>query len=202
MAKDERIRYTRLRQVFDKALNQSISTLKNWEKISACFPEYASVEENVTNLSNCQSQVIEFWAEICKREFEEILTERNVKEKLDELDQLIAEARERLRNIPRDEQHNNKYTSIDDLSSAKLIECTFYTQRLHAIKELDVRLDKLKSVNQSLENELSDLESSIKVEQDELIWLYDRFIGKSIDKPPDETLVQGLSDMLQELRED
>ncbi|AQZ18757.1 NNF1 (YJR112W) [Zygosaccharomyces parabailii] len=201
MAREEKIRYLRLKQVFDKALNQSISTLKNWEKVSACFPEYASNRENATNLSNCQSQVIEFWTEICKREFEDILKERNVKEKLDELDELISEARERLRNLPRDDHGNGGVPSIDELSSAQLIDCNLYTQRINAAKELDKRLDKLNKINQHLEDKLEQLDCSIESEKKELSCLYDRFIGKSVDTMPDETLAQGLNDMLQELSE-
>lgn len=202
MTQSEKIRYLRLKQVFNKALNQSISSLNNWEKISACFPEYASTKETATNLRNCQSQVIEFWTEICKREFEEILKERNVKDKLDELDELISEARERLRNLPRDEHgHHGKSTPIDELSSAKLLECNLFTQRLEAIKKLDERLNKLNRINQNLENELEKLRSSIKSEQDEIAWLYDRYVGKSVHNTPDETLMQGLNDMLSELSE-
>lgn len=203
MAADEKIRYLRLNQVFNKALMQSISKLQNWDKVRSCFPDYSSTREGSTNLSNCQTQVIEFWEEICKREFEEILRERNVKVKLDELDELILEARERLRNLPRDEKGNYaKSKPIDELSSSKLIECNLYSQRLQTIKELDRRLDKLNQNNRNLDNELQELTSSIEYDREDLSKMYDRYVGKTVNNPLDETLVQGLNDMLLELKEE
>ncbi|CAR29831.1 hypothetical protein ZYGR_0AD05190 [Zygosaccharomyces rouxii] len=203
MTKDDKIRYLRLNQVFHKALTQSISKLQNWDIVSSCFPDYASTREGSTNLSNCQAQVIEFWTEICRREFEEILRERNVKVKLDELDELILEARERLRTLPRDEKGNHaKSTPIDELSSSKLIECNLYSQRLQTMEQLDQRLHKLNRVNRDLDKELQELESSIDSDRKDLSQLYDRYVGQTVNNPLDETLVQGLNDMLLELREE
>lgn len=203
MTKDEKIRYLRLNQVFHKALTQSISKLQNWNKVSSCFPDYISTKEGATNLSNCQTQVIEFWTEICKREFEEILRERNVEVKLNELDELILEARERLRNLAGNEQkkHANN-TSIDELSSSKLIECNLYTQRLQTMEQLDQRLNKLNRANRDLDNELQKLVSSIESDRKDLSELYDKYVGKTVNNPLDETLAQGLNDMLLELREE
>lgn len=203
MTRDEKIRYLRLNQVFHKALTQSISKLQSWNKVSSCFPDYTSTKEGAINLSNCQTQVIEFWTEICKREFEEILRERNVEVKLNELDELILEARERLRNLAGNEQKNHiNSTSIDELSSSKLIECNLYTQRLQTMEQLDQRLNKLNQANRDLDNELQKLVSSIESDRKDLSEIYDKYVGKTVNNPLDETLAQGLNDMLLELREE
>lgn len=203
MTKDEKIRNVRLNQVFNKALTQSISKLQNWDKLNSCFPKYANTREGSTNLKNCQTQVTEFWTEICKREFEEILRERNVKVKLDELDELIWEARERLQSLPiGDKENHSKSTSIDELSAAKLIECNLYSQRLQTIKQLDQRLNKLNQNNRVLDQELKEIEFSIESDVKDLNQLYDRYLGQTVNNPPDETLVQGLNNMLFELKEE
>lgn len=201
MTKEQKIRYLRLNQVFNKALTQSISKLQNWEKVSSCFPEYASTKEGATNLANCQRQVIEFWTELCRREFEEILVERNVEEKLDELDELIVEAKDRLRKFSSDDQGIYQNTAIEDLSSQELVECNLYGQRLEASKELDKRLEVLNGINGHMEQELKILEATLKTEQLELKNVYNVYLGSAIENPLDETLVQGLSDMVLELRE-
>lgn len=201
MTKEQKIRYLRLNQVFNKALTQSISKLQNWEKVSSCFPEYAATKEGATNLANCQRQVIEFWTELCKREFEEILEERNVEEKLDELDELIVEAKDRLRKLSPDDEGISQNTPIEELSSQELVEYNLYGQRLEASKKLDKRMEVLNGINGQMEQELKVLEASLKNEQLELKNIYNAYLGSAIEHPLDETLVQGLSDMVLELRE-
>ncbi|CCC71355.1 hypothetical protein NCAS_0H00450 [Naumovozyma castellii] len=207
MTKAQKIRYIRLNQVFNKALNQSISNLSKWDKISSCFPEYASHQEGATNLMNCQTQVIEFWKELCKREFEEIVKERNVKAKLDELDDLILESQERLNELNHEKGKNEVNVNdelninIDDLTPEQLINCNLFSQRKQATKDLNERLARLNDINNNLANELTDLQNSIGKEYDEIRVLYDEHLGKPANQTPDATLVQGLNDMLVELQE-
>ncbi|QLL31505.1 hypothetical protein HG536_0B03680 [Torulaspora globosa] len=201
MTSDAKIRYLRLNQVFNKALGQSISKLESWEKVSSCFPKYASTREGASNLVNCQRQVKEFWMELCKREFEEILSERNVKQKLDELDDLISEAKQRLRSSKKQGSETQPSRNIDELSSEELIQCNLYNERQKASEQLDVRLTALNDMNKGLQKELNGLVETLNVEQAELSKLYDRYLGSAVEQPLDETLVQGLGDMLSELRE-
>lgn len=201
MTNDQKIRYLRLNQVFNKALTQSISKLESWEKVSSCFPDYADTREGASNLINCQRQVIEFWTELCKREFEEILVERDVKEKLDQLDELISEAKRRLRDSASDGPKERDGTPIDELSSEELVKCNLYEERIRANNQLDQRIATMKKLNDGLEQELNELETSLSKEQLELTKLYEKWVGSAIEQPLDETLAQGLDDMLLELRD-
>lgn len=200
MTESQKIRYLRLKQVFDKALAQSISKLESWEKVSSCFPRYANTREGSANLVTCQQQVVEFWTELCRREFDEILVERNVKEKLDELDELVSEARERLRELNQQGGNRKDNTPIGELSSERLIECHLYRERVEASQRLDERLTGLKQLNENLQQELNGLVSQLDNEQVELTKLHERYLGTAIEQPLDETLLQGLNDMLLELR--
>lgn len=199
MTSDAKIRYLRLNQVFNKALGQSIAKLESWEKVSSCFPQYARTREGALNLVNCQQQVKEFWMELSKREFEEILAERNVKQKLDELDDLISEAKQHLRSSKKQEGQPSR--NIDELSSEELIQCNLYNERLKASEQLDVRLTALNEMNRGLQEELNGLVETLNSEQAELDKLYEKYLGSAVERPLDETLVQGLGDMLSELRE-
>lgn len=198
MTKDQRIRYARLNQVFDKALTQSLTKLESWEKLRACFPEYSATSEGASNLVNCQKQVVEFWTELCRREFEEILIERDVKVKLDDLDDLISGAKERLRNMTPSEM---EASAIEDLSSEQLVDCNLYGKRTQALEDLDRRLGTLNSMNKSLQEELKTLENNLDQGRTEIKEMCDTWIGKNVSSPPDETLVQGLADMLLDLRD-
>lgn len=200
MTNDQKIRYLRLKQVFNKALNQSISKLESWEKVSSCFPRYSNTRDGSSNLVTCQRQVIEFWTELCKREFDEILVERNVKEKLDELDDLVSEAKERLRLSNQRGDIMKDSTPIDELSSEKLIQGNLYKERIIATQQLDDRLANIKEINVNMQQELNELVTELDNEQVELTKLYDKYLGTAIEQPLDETLVQGLNDMLLELR--
>ncbi|CAI4588066.1 CIC_collapsed_G0031800.mRNA.1.CDS.1 [Saccharomyces cerevisiae] len=42
MVNSHGIRYIRLKQVFNRALDQSISKLQSWDKVSSCFPQYVN----------------------------------------------------------------------------------------------------------------------------------------------------------------
>lgn len=201
MTSETKIRYLRLNQVFNKALTQSIAKLESWDKVSSCFPEYANTREGASNLVNCQRQVREFWMQLCKREFEEILVERNVKQKLDELDDLITEAKQSLRSAKNQGSEKEPSRSIDELSSEELIQCNLFNERQRAGEQLETRLSTLNDMNKGLKEELDGLVETLNIEQAELSNLYDRYLGSAVEQPLDETLVQGLGDMLTELRE-
>lgn len=192
-----RIRYMRLNQVCNKALEQSISKLQSWEKLVSCYPTYATTEDGATNLANCQKQVCEFWLELCRREFDEIFGERNVKEKLDELDDLVFQAKQN-----RDDHSGVKKSevSIDELSPGQLISGNLYSSRKSTITELNLRLESLVTLNQDMQKEIEELNAQISDDLQDLEDFYARYLGTNL--PTDrETLEQGRNDMLLELAE-
>lgn len=198
-----KIRYLRLNQVFNKALSQSIAKFQNYEKVSSCFPEYSRTHLGKIHLINCQKQVTEFWTQLCNREFQEIMKERGVKEKLDELDTLITEAKLRLneRNATNEESTNENEVSITDLSVKQIIQCNLHTQRKEAFKDLDQRINRVDEMNQKLELELTELEQALNSEYKELNDIYLEYLGQVPKQPLDKTLTQSLNNMLLELKE-
>ncbi|CCE63134.1 hypothetical protein TPHA_0E00380 [Tetrapisispora phaffii CBS 4417] len=201
MNEHNRIRYIRFNQVFEKAFSQSVSKLQSWDKLSSCFPEYSMEDEGASNLENCQKQVIQFWTELCKREFNEILKEKNVKEKLDSLDDLIAEAKVRVAAEKGNPTKSDANIILDELDAKQLLELNLHTQRVKTIKDLDIRLDRLNNINTSISDNILSLEKQIETEREELDQIYKKYLGDSINKEKDEVLVQGLHDMVLELQE-
>ncbi|CCF59114.1 hypothetical protein KAFR_0G00810 [Kazachstania africana CBS 2517] len=201
-SKGEGIRYIRLNQVFNKALSQSILKFQNQEKINSCFPKYSKTRLGKVHLMNCQKQVSEFWTELSHREFEEILKDRDVKNKLNELDALINFAKERLQEKEQYHQEDdNKQVSVTDLSAEQFINCSLYSQRVRASKDLDSRLETINELNRNLEQELKELEKELNTEIDDLENIKRTYLGHVANQPPDRELAQGLNDMLIELQE-
>ncbi|AGO10603.1 AaceriABR150Cp [[Ashbya] aceris (nom. inval.)] len=197
MSHDHRIRFKRLNQVCEKALAQSISKLQNWDKLSSCYPGYISTREGYANLKTCQVQVCDFWSQLCRQEFQAIFEERDVKAKLDELDDLILKAKERARS-QRDGTGNR--TRVEDLTPAQLIQGSVRRAQTDTLEQLDARLRSLDDRNAELRAELEELNHAVGSELEELEHLYDKWLGKGLGNGAGE-LQQGVENMVVETRE-
>lgn len=196
----EKIRYLRLNQVFDRALKQSLVKFQDWDKFSSSFPTYSKTKDGTTHLVNSQKQVCDFFTGLSHKEFENLLSDRQVKEKLDELDELIAEASVRLEhkmNTKNDgETEDIMDIPISELPPQELLDCSLYTERQNAIEQLDERLTKIKNANQGLMDEITQLEGEIKDDFQEISDDYSQFFGQRILDAPDKDLQEALHDML------
>lgn len=93
----EGVRASTLRTVFHRALHKALSTCsyRNFEK---CFPTTA--RNNPVLLKTIWQQITQHWETRAKAEYELILQSRNVVEKLNMLDVLEREAKERKAQAP------------------------------------------------------------------------------------------------------
>lgn len=193
-----KVRYTRLQQVFDTALRQSLSKFQNWSKLSACFPTMAGTTEGKLHLLNCQKQVTEYWTQLSKREFQEILEERNVRAKLDKLDELIHIAEKRY--ADQDSNNNNPSSSseipLNELTTDRLLSCNAHTQRVKQMHELESRYNKVLQLNKSLETEIAQLEQNVNNDLQITQDMYKEFLGESAMNPPDKDLEESLNGMI------
>lgn len=201
--KVQKIRFLRLNQVFDRALKQSLVKFQDWEKFSSCFPTYSKTKDGITHLMNCQKQVVEFWTGLSHKEFEELLADRHVKEKLDELDELLSEANIRLEhkinnndNDEKEEDNNLMDIPISELAPKDLLDCNLYTERQDAIEKLDKRLKKINNINKELLQEITQLETDIEKDIQGINDAYSQFFGQRILDAPDKELTESLHDML------
>ncbi|SCU91353.1 LADA_0F09450g1_1 [Lachancea dasiensis] len=197
MTEGVRIRYTRLNQVCRKALQQAVNKVQNWDKLASCFPEYSRLEPGAKNISTCQKQVVDFWMELSKREFEEIFSERDIENKLNDLDDLISDAKATHSTF---KPGHDSMACIDKLSPKQLISGNIHDSRLKLLDQLDDRLSKVTDVNNTLEDELRQLQETLQLEVTQLDDMYDRCLGQETNSY-DEVLEQGWRDMLLELRE-
>ncbi|SCU77669.1 LAME_0A01860g1_1 [Lachancea meyersii CBS 8951] len=198
MTEGVRIRYTRLNQVCRKALQQSVTKIQNWEKLASCFPTYTATDAGTRNLNTCQKQVVEFWMELSKREFDEIFRERDIERKLNELDDLISRAKTVQKGLH--EEHTD-LPCIDELTPEQLISGNIHDARTKLIGQLGDRVTKVSNINGDLELELQKIKVLLDNESQQLEEILDRNMGHDSDTS-DEMLQRGLRDMLLELREE
>lgn len=207
---DKRVRFKRLEQVFERALGQTVARLEKRERVTACFPQYASTVEGISHLENCQRQLVEFWVRYCQKEFADILQERHVQEKLDDLDDLVYLAQRRLEERKRRvliakankaKMPIEPHKSIDELTSQELMDAHLHAARRQSVKELDTRITKINHMNDDLRRQIKELEEQISSEHAAIEKILDENVGSKTVGDRDETLVQGLQDMVLELKE-
>lgn len=204
-----KIRYIRLQQVFDRALKQSLVKFQNWSKFSACFPNYAQTTEGKLHLLNCQKQITEYWTQLSKREFDEIMQERSVKEKLDKLDELIHLAEKKYNGELENEEemvgndrnpnkaiNESNEIPLNELTTDRLLTCNAHTQRVKQLRELDIRFNKVLHMNKTLEDEIKELEKRVNNDLQDTQAMYKEFLGESITSAPDNGLTQSLNNMI------
>ncbi|CDO94350.1 unnamed protein product [Kluyveromyces dobzhanskii CBS 2104] len=191
----DHIRFHRLVQVCNKALEESIRKLQSWDKIRDCFPSYAETRDGAENLTVCQQQVIKLWSNLSKVEFDAIFHERSIQEKLDQLDGLIDDAKCR---IP--PSQTAKLRKIDDLKPQELIEGNLQGAKLSTLRKIDDKIKSMTEINQTLEVELKTLNDDISEELDQLQRIYDHTLNEKMITP-DETIKQAVIDMIIESRQ-
>ncbi|SCU83918.1 LAMI_0C05336g1_1 [Lachancea mirantina] len=191
-----RIRFKRLNQVWNRALQQSVHKIQNWDKIVSCFPAYASTEVGSSNLANCQKQAVEFWMQLCRYEFEEICRERDVETKLNDLDDLVDRAKTTLQSTDKDTPR----ICIDQLDPHELVDGNLNWIRRRSLDELSDRILKLEAVNETLTQELQETQTAISQQLSQLDRIFDTHLG-SENQGVDDTLRQGLLDLLLERKE-
>ncbi|CCJ29158.1 unnamed protein product [Pneumocystis jirovecii] len=127
------LRAQRLEDLLAKSLSQTIKAC-SYEQVAKCFPALAKNSPEV--LRNAHKQVISFLQSSCEREFMSILKERDVVSRLNELDNLITNAKLR--------QESGEPPSILPtlLSPEHVVNSYLYPLKM---KELSVLKEQLKN---------------------------------------------------------
>ena len=86
------LRATKLDEVLERALHQTMRACA-YEKLETCFPTLARTDADT--LRHAGEQVTSFMTTSCRTEFQKILDDRQVRERLDQLDRIVAAAKAR-----------------------------------------------------------------------------------------------------------
>lgn len=82
-------RARRLQQLYSQSLHHALGKI-SWDNFSSCYPTIASQAPAV--LKAVQKQMVDRLAQLCNKEFDLIMANRNVVAKLNELEGLVADA--------------------------------------------------------------------------------------------------------------
>ncbi len=85
-------RAKRLNQILDRSLAETIRSI-TYDKMALCFPTLASNKPDI--LLSAHEQVVSFLQTSCQTEFAKVLKERNAVAKLNDLDEVIEDAKRR-----------------------------------------------------------------------------------------------------------
>ncbi|KAH3684856.1 hypothetical protein WICPIJ_004159 [Wickerhamomyces pijperi] len=164
------IRYTRLRQVAQKALSECLKPLTS-ENIASCYPSLQHTPEGQELLDLIRANVVNGLKVSSELEIDLILKELNVKEKLDVLDELVYEAQKRKQQdqqLPPEQQ--NQYTPVSDLTKEGLIQSYLIPAKQDFLSGLKEQHEQLRQSNLKLLEELTGLSQeakTLKTEMDE-----------------------------------
>lgn len=147
----EKVRFERLKLVCRKALKQLIKKSLSIEQIKTCYPLIASTEEGVESLEIARSQMIKWWLSSSLKEFDLIFSERDIENKLDELDKIIQTAQQRKR------LKIEQPVEIEKLSPTEIINSMIVSSTYSSIENLTAIYNQLRIDNGELLERLQGL---------------------------------------------
>jgi kinetochore protein NNF1 len=146
----EKVRFDRLNLVCKKALEQLIKKGISMEKLRQCYPTISSTVNGNKSLTIARSQIVKYWHKTSLAEFDMIFSEKNIQEKLDELDEIIQLAQKRK------QERSIEPVILDDLSPDDILVSSLLSQS-QLLERLQMIYDQLCLDNQVLANELQEL---------------------------------------------
>ncbi|KAK6463130.1 Nnf1-domain-containing protein [Scheffersomyces coipomensis] len=168
-----KIRFERLELVTRKALEHSIKKSLSLDQIKTCYPTIASTDEGVKALEIARSQMINFWRTSSLKEFDLIFKEKDIENKLNELDEIISIAQQRKRDGVEAPTKIENYTPKEIIESTLLSNgSTTMVENLSMIykqlcldnREFYEELKQLGSESEDLKQEINDSISTLEKE--------------------------------------
>ncbi|KAK7966995.1 uncharacterized protein PG986_001272 [Apiospora aurea] len=139
-------RAARFQKVLDDSLKHTLGKV-TWDNFASCYPTIA--DRAPATLKAAQRQMVDRLTMLCKKEFDSILTSRNVVNKLNELEGLVSEAE-----LRRDEaglpDQNNIPTPPHLLPASDILAAHLQPHLVASQSQLNARLQTTQSHNARL----------------------------------------------------
>ncbi|ODV92851.1 hypothetical protein CANCADRAFT_12601, partial [Tortispora caseinolytica NRRL Y-17796] len=147
MAEEEGIRAHRFRETFLISLDKAASSV-DVEDLKKCYPSVAALEGSDSLFADILSQVTDFWRTRSLKEFDLILKEKNVTEKLNELDEIIESGKQLAESgAPEDIQ-------IENLTPAQILNAHSRNVKQNIIDRLNSLSLQIEQVNNKLDDQI------------------------------------------------
>lgn len=143
------VRFEAFHSALSYALQKTLSKL-TLKLFVSCFPttDHAS-------LDYVRKEIIKLWQSKAESEFQKIFEERNLKQKLDELDSIVNRAEQRKRDP------NSEAVNVTTLSPHELIAARSMSERKSLLQKLEAQLESLKNSNDKLQKEVDSNKQSL-----------------------------------------
>lgn len=141
-------RATKLDEILALSLKQTMRAC-SYEKLVSCFPTLA--QKDPETLKHAQEQVNDFLATACQSEFHKILGERETVMRLNELDNLIADAKRR-----KDSGAPPIRETLSDIAPDIILRAHLMPLKREELKQLNMKTLAIQKENM---NGLANLES-------------------------------------------
>ncbi|KAF2224998.1 Nnf1-domain-containing protein [Elsinoe ampelina] len=149
-----------LTKIYDEAISHTMDSC-SYENFSACFP---TTTKNVPEaLEALHKQFVDRLGDRCRKQFEDILRERNVVSSLNDLDRLVDEARKRRAKAQADAKGNNVGAPLPPHT---LPARSLYLAHLHPT--LQSRQTELRDQLQSLQSNNGELLKKLTAQRSEI----------------------------------
>ncbi|KAH3659241.1 hypothetical protein OGATHE_006125 [Ogataea polymorpha] len=131
------VRFDGLRKAAEFALQETVNKF-NVEKLVECYP---GVDRET--LTDFHQQITEMWTSKALDEFQGIFLEKDLEQKLNELDEIIFESRQR-------QQRNEPPFLIHRLSAGEIVQTKLADAKRRSISTLSDKLELLRQENDAL----------------------------------------------------
>lgn len=161
--KNSHIRFDTLHSALSYALQKTLSKL-TLKTFVSCYPAI-----DRSSLEYVRQQIIKSWQTRAELEFQKIFAERNLKEKLDSLDDVISSGEQRKNLFINEVKHNdyNPKINIRSLSPSELAKTYIITEKEKSLEILKSELENIKNTNEELLLKMQELRNEINNDIDD-----------------------------------
>lgn len=138
------IRYERLQQISQRSLTESVKYLTT-ERLESCYPSIAKAPKGKQALQKARDQIANYWESSATKEFNAVFEERDVAEKMKQLDNLIDEAEQRKEN-----KIDESPVYLDSLTPQRTVDSHLYPIKQQSVDKLEKELAELRAENEEL----------------------------------------------------
>lgn len=150
------VRYKALVQVTERSLQESVKAL-TFERLASCYANIASKDRGRADLQKALAQTTEFWRTTALREFRAVFEERDIKRKLAELDEIVADARIRKQQwqSPAQRAKTDGPVRVADLTPATIAAASVRSLKLARIADLEAQVAQLRAENEHMQADIA-----------------------------------------------
>lgn len=188
----ERVRYDRLCKVVKTALERTITALLNAEQVQKCYPTISAMEGGPEALDTARKQIQRYFHSTCTKQFEHIFEERDMKRKLDELDEIIQSAQRR-RTLGTEPP-----VQVDQLSAGEVFAANVALARQDTVKKLTMIYEQLVVDNKQMYEELRGIASESEQLRTDLVALVEA-LSSGIDEMKREAFEEKMGALTREV---